>query len=46
VKTGIADGEWIAVDGGLAAGDKVVTRGGESLHDQDKVQIVAAPPPA
>lgn len=45
VRPGVADGEWIAVDGGLAAGDKVVTRGGESLHDQDKVQIVAAPPP-
>jgi RND family efflux transporter MFP subunit len=45
VKPGVADGEWIAVDGGLAAGDKVVTRGGESLHDRDKVQVVAAPPP-
>ncbi|MBV8063002.1 MAG: efflux RND transporter periplasmic adaptor subunit [Nevskia sp.] len=43
VKPGVADGDWIAVDGGLVAGDKVVTRGGESLHDQDKVQVLAAP---
>lgn len=43
VKPGIADGEWIAVDGLLTPGDSVVVRGGESLHDQDKVQIVAAP---
>ncbi|MDB5974356.1 MAG: efflux transporter periplasmic adaptor subunit [Nevskia sp.] len=44
VKPGIADGDWIAVDGLLTPGDSVVIRGGESLHDQDKVQIVAAPP--
>ena len=43
VKPGIADGDWIAVDGLLTPGDSVVVRGGESLHDQDKVQIVAAP---
>jgi RND family efflux transporter MFP subunit len=44
VKPGVADGDWIAVDGGLTPGDTVVVRGGESLHDQDKVQVVAAPP--
>jgi RND family efflux transporter MFP subunit len=44
VKPGVADGDWIAVDGSLAPGDSVVVRGGESLHDQDQVQIVAGPP--
>ncbi len=40
VKAGIADGEWIAVDGKLAAGDEVVVRGGELLRGNEKVQIV------
>jgi RND family efflux transporter MFP subunit len=40
VKAGTADGEWIAVDGKLAAGDQVVVRGGELLRGNEKVQIV------
>jgi len=40
VKAGTADGEWIAVDGKLAAGDEVVVRGGELLRGNEKVQIV------
>jgi len=40
VKTGAAQGKWIAVDGALAPADAVVVRGGESLHDGDPVQIV------
>lgn len=41
VKTGVAQGEWIEVDGALTAEDAVVVRGGESLHDGDAVQIVS-----
>jgi RND family efflux transporter MFP subunit len=40
VKAGMADGEWIAVDGKLAAGDQVVVRGGELLRGDEKVQVV------
>jgi RND family efflux transporter MFP subunit len=41
VKTGIAQGQWVEVDGALSAEDPVVVRGGESLHDGDAVQVVA-----
>jgi len=40
VKSGTADGGWIAVDGKLAAGDSVIVRGGELLRGNDKVQVV------
>ncbi len=40
VKAGLADGDWIAVEGPLAAGERVVVRGGESLRGDEKVQIV------
>lgn len=40
VKAGMADGDWIAVDGKLAAGEQVVVRGGELLRGNEKVQIV------
>lgn len=40
VTTGIADGEWIAVDGALLASDTVVVRGGENLQDGALVKIV------
>jgi multidrug efflux pump subunit AcrA (membrane-fusion protein) len=40
VKPGIADGDWIAVEGALAPNDKVVVRGGESLRGNDKVQVI------
>lgn len=41
VVPGVADGDWVAVDGGVKAADSVVVRGGESLHDGDPVQIIA-----
>ena len=41
VKTGIAQGQWVEVDGALTADDAVVVRGGESLHDGDTVQVVS-----
>jgi RND family efflux transporter MFP subunit len=40
VTAGLADGDWIAVDGPLSAGDRVVVRGGELLRGDEKVQIV------
>ena len=40
VKSGTADGDWIAVDGKLAEGDTVVVRGGELLRGNEKVQVV------
>lgn len=40
VKTGSADGEWVAVQGALAAQDSVVVRGAETLHDGDPVKVI------
>ena len=40
VTTGIADGDWVAVDGPLSGTDTVVVRGGENLHDGADVKIV------
>ena len=40
VKPGIADGDWIAVDGALKAGDRIVVRGGESLRGKEKLEVV------
>ena len=40
VKPGIADGDWIAVDGPLKAGDRIVVRGGESLRGKEKLEVV------
>ncbi len=44
VRTGIAQGQWIEVDGALSAQDAVVVRGGESLHDGDPVQVMDPSP--
>ena len=40
VKAGVADGDWIAVDGSLRAGDSIVVRGGESLRGNEKLDVV------
>lgn len=40
VTPGIADGDWVAVEGALLASDTVVVRGGENLHDGATVKIV------
>lgn len=40
VKTGLASGDLIAVDGAVAAGDKVVIRGNERLRDQQPIQLM------
>lgn len=40
VKAGVADGDWIAVDGKLKAGDQVIVRGAELLRGNELVQVV------
>jgi RND family efflux transporter MFP subunit len=40
VKTGVADGDWVAVEGELAAKDAVVVRGAETLHHGDPVTVI------
>jgi len=40
VTTGIADGDWVAVEGMLLASDTVVVRGAENLHDGASVKVV------
>lgn len=41
VRVGASDGEFIAVEGALEPGDKVVVRGAERLADGQKVRIAA-----
>jgi len=43
VRTGTADGAYVEVVDGLAAGDTVVARGAGFLSDGDRVRVVAAP---
>jgi RND family efflux transporter MFP subunit len=40
VQAGVADGDWVAVDGKLRDGDRIVVRGGESLRGQEKLDVV------
>ncbi len=40
VTTGIADGDWVAVEGMLLASDTVVVRGAENLHDGASVKVI------
>jgi RND family efflux transporter MFP subunit len=40
VKAGVADGDWIAVDGTLKAGDSIVVRGAETLRGNEKLDVV------
>jgi RND family efflux transporter MFP subunit len=40
VKTTIAEGNWVAVEGELAADDAIVVRGAESLHNGDAVTVI------
>jgi multidrug efflux system membrane fusion protein len=44
VTLGVIDGERVAVTAGVAAGDVVVTEGGDRLRDGATVQLPAAPP--
>jgi RND family efflux transporter MFP subunit len=45
VTTGIADGDWVAVDGALLASDTVVVRGGENLQDGALVKVIGTRTP-
>ena len=40
VKTGVADGVWVQIDGAIKVSDSVVVRGGENLQDGATVKIV------
>jgi multidrug efflux pump subunit AcrA (membrane-fusion protein) len=40
VRAGLADGDWIGVEGKLAPGDEVVVRRGELLRGDEKLQVV------
>ncbi len=40
VTTGVADGDWVAVEGMLLASDTVVVRGAENLQDGASVKII------
>lgn len=40
VHTGVAEGDWVEIEGALHADDAVVVRGAETLHDGDLVTLV------
>ena len=42
VQTGIRDGGWVEITGGLKGGDRVVTKAGAFVRDGDRVNPVAA----
>lgn len=42
VRMGVADGNWIAVEGELADHDPVVVRGAETLHHGDAVTVIGS----
>lgn len=44
VNLGVADGDWIAVDGELAPGDQVIIRGGESLRGGEPLKVLNGNP--
>ncbi|HTD04794.1 MdtA/MuxA family multidrug efflux RND transporter periplasmic adaptor subunit [Undibacterium sp.] len=44
VKSGPVDGDWMAVEGALQAGDNVVTDGVDRLRDGAKVDVIAPGP--
>ena len=44
VKPGAVDGDWMAVEGPLKAGEKVVIDGVDRLRDGAKVEVIAADP--
>lgn len=44
VKPGAVDGDWMAIEGPLQAGDKVVIDGVDRLRDGAKVEVIAADP--
>jgi multidrug efflux pump subunit AcrA (membrane-fusion protein) len=41
VEPGIGEGEFVQVDGGIVAGDRVVVRGGERLRTGQSITVVS-----
>ena len=41
VRTGTTEGDWVSIQGDLAAGDKVVTDGADRLREGAKVEVIA-----
>lgn len=44
IRMGTVDGDWVSVQGELAAGDKVVTDGADRLREGAKVEVITPPP--
>ena len=44
VKPGPVDGDWMAIEGPLKVGEKVVIDGADRLRDGAKVEVIAADP--
>ena len=42
IRVGTTEGDWVSVQGDLAAGDKVVTDGADRLREGAKVEVIAA----
>jgi RND family efflux transporter MFP subunit len=40
VTAGVADGDWIAIEGDIKPGDPVIVRGAELLRGNEKVQVI------
>lgn len=45
LRLGTTDGDWVSVQGELAAGDKVVTDGADRLREGAKVEVITPPRP-
>ena len=46
VRVGASEGDWVAVQGELAAGDTLVTDGADRLRDGAKVEVIAPRSPS
>ena len=43
IRVGTTEGDWVSVQGDLAAGDKVVTDGADRLREGSKVEVITPP---
>lgn len=46
VQVGVRDGDWVAIDGDLRAGDRVVTDGADRLRQGARVEVITPRPAA
>lgn len=44
VRPGASEGDWVSIQGEIAAGEKVVTDGADRLREGAKVEVVTPPP--